>query len=110
MSSSHLMILQIVIFYQVAPAELEDLIRKHPDVLDVAVIGLPDDRAGEVPRAYVVLMPGSNVSEETIADFVAKDVAPHKKLLGGVHFTDVIPKSATGKILRRELKANALAQ
>ncbi|XP_068239420.1 uncharacterized protein [Palaemon carinicauda] len=93
---------------QVAPAELEDLLRKHPNVMDVAVIGLPDERAGEVPRAYVVLTPGSEVTEDAIADYVAKEVAPHKRLVGGVCFTDKIPKSATGKILRRELKAEAL--
>ncbi|KAK4303287.1 hypothetical protein Pmani_024672 [Petrolisthes manimaculis] len=94
---------------QVAPAELEDLIRKHPDVADVAVIGLPDVRAGEVPRAYVVPVPGSSITDQAIAEFVEREVAPHKKLTGGVHFTDCIPKSATGKILRRELKAAALA-
>ncbi|KAG7155103.1 4-coumarate--CoA ligase 3-like 2 [Homarus americanus] len=96
--------------FQVAPAELEDLIRSHPEVEDVAVIGLPHDRLGEVPRAYVVLTPNSNLSEEAIADYVAIKVAPHKQLLGGVYFTNVIPKSATGKILRRELKASALVQ
>lgn len=93
---------------QVAPAELEDLLRRHPAVVDVAVIGLPDERAGEVPRAYVVLSPESDVTQDEIADYVAKEVAPHKRLLGGVCFTDKIPKSATGKILRRELKAAAL--
>ncbi|KAK8743688.1 hypothetical protein OTU49_001211, partial [Cherax quadricarinatus] len=95
---------------QVAPAELEDVIRKHPHVADVAVIGLPHERSGEVPRAYVVLVPGSNVSEKAIADYVADEVAPHKQLSGGVKFVDTIPKSPTGKILRRELKETALAQ
>ncbi|XP_045602015.1 uncharacterized protein [Procambarus clarkii] len=95
---------------QVAPAELEDLIRKHPSVADVAVIGLPHERSGEVPRAYVVLVPGSNISEESIAEYVAREVAPHKQLSGGVKFIDILPKSATGKTLRRELREIALAQ
>lgn len=94
---------------QVAPAELEDLIRKHPDVADVAVIGLPDVRAGEVPRAYVVTVPGSTITDQAIVKYVEQVVAPHKKLSGGVCFTDNIPKSATGKILRRQLKAAALS-
>lgn len=94
---------------QVAPAELENLIRKHQEVADVAVIGMPDVRAGEVPRAYVVPMPGSTITSQDIAKYVEQVVAPHKKLSGGVYFTDSIPKSATGKILRRELKKAALS-
>ena len=100
--------LQKLLSFQVAPAELEDLLRKHPDVVDVAVIGIPDIRAGEVPRAYVVTAKESQTSSEEIARFVEKEVAPHKKLAGGVVFIDTIPKSATGKILRRELKAAAM--
>ncbi|KAK7076224.1 hypothetical protein SK128_028319, partial [Halocaridina rubra] len=95
--------------FQVAPAELEDLLRKHPNVTDVAVIGVPDERAGEVPRAYVVLEQGSHTTEPDIADFIAKEVAPHKKLMGGVEFVKSIPKSATGKILRRNLKESLQA-
>ena len=55
---------------QVAPAELEDLLQKHPAVLDVAVIGLPDDRAGELPRAYVVCKPNVHVTPADIIKFV----------------------------------------
>ncbi|XP_076034360.1 uncharacterized protein LOC143021048 isoform X2 [Oratosquilla oratoria] len=93
---------------QVAPAELEDILRRHPTVADVAVIGIPDERAGELPRAYVVASSNSSPCQDTLASYVADIVAPHKKLAGGVHFVDQIPKSPTGKILRRELKAAAL--
>ena len=56
--------------YQVPPAELEDLLQKHPAVLDVAVVGMPDDRAGELPRAYVVCKPNEHVTPPEIIKFV----------------------------------------
>lgn len=90
---------------QVAPSELEDMLRKHPAVLDVAVIGIPDEAAGELPRAYVVPKPNNSVKESDIASYIDSQVAPHKRLKGGLHFIDSIPKTNTGKILRRELKA-----
>jgi len=93
---------------QVAPSELEDVLRRHSSVLDVAVIGIPDDLAGELPRAYVVKKPGHQTVEKDIAKFVDAQVAPHKRLKGGVVFIDAIPKSNTGKILRRELKATLM--
>ncbi|XP_035711502.1 probable 4-coumarate--CoA ligase 1 [Folsomia candida] len=96
--------------YQVAPSELEDLLRKHPAVADVAVIGVPDERAGEFPRAYIVLKPSSNPSAEEIHKFIEDKVSCHKKLKGGVEFIKAIPKSATGKILRRELKKDYMAK
>ena len=89
---------------QVAPSELEDVIRRHPGVNDVAVVGVPDERAGELPRAYVVRK-NRNVEEQSIIDWVAERVAPHKKLGAGVMFVETLPKNQTGKILRRELKA-----
>jgi len=89
---------------QVSPSELEDLIRRHPGVLDVAVVGVPDERLGESPRAYVIRK-NANVSEQSIIDYVAEKVAPHKKLGQGVMFVESLPKNQTGKILRRELKA-----
>eukprot|EP00090_Calanus_glacialis_P002519 TRINITY_DN11894_c0_g1_i1.p1 TRINITY_DN11894_c0_g1~~TRINITY_DN11894_c0_g1_i1.p1 ORF type:complete len:334 (-),score=99.54 TRINITY_DN11894_c0_g1_i1:118-996(-) len=89
--------------YQVAPSELEDLIRQHEGVVDVAVTGVPDERAGELPRAYVIRK-NRKVQELDIIKFVAAHVAPHKKL-GGVMMVDSLPKNQTGKVLRRELKA-----
>ncbi|KAJ8308526.1 hypothetical protein KUTeg_013400, partial [Tegillarca granosa] len=90
--------------YQVPPAELEDLLLKHPAVADAAVIGLPDEEAGELPRAYVVCKPDQKVEASDILHFVENNVAPYKKLRGGVEFVKEIPKSPSGKILRRILK------
>ncbi|KAJ3417284.1 hypothetical protein HDV05_005740 [Chytridiales sp. JEL 0842] len=90
---------------QVAPAELEAHLLTHPSVADAAVIGRPDEAAGEVPRAYVVLKPGAETTKATdIQDFIQTKVAQHKRLRGGVKFIDAIPKAASGKILRRVLR------
>ena len=89
---------------QVSPSELEDLIRRHPGVLDVAVVGVPDERLGESPRAYVIPR-NANVEAQSIVDYVAERVAPHKRLGEGVMFVESLPKNQTGKLLRRELKA-----
>ena len=88
--------------FQVPPAELEALLITHPKIDDVAVIGVPDLEAGELPKAFVVRR--GNVTSEEIMEFVAKKILPHKKLRGGVEFIDQIPKSASGKILRRLLR------
>ncbi|KAL4238559.1 hypothetical protein ACF0H5_003266 [Mactra antiquata] len=92
---------------QVAPAELEDIIHNHPSVQDVAVIGVPDDRAGEIPRAYVVLKPNTDVKPYDIISYVDGKVSDYKKLRGGVEFLTEIPKSPSGKILRRFLKGQS---
>jgi len=94
--------------FQVPPAELEALLLTHPAVADAAVIGLPDDEAGEIPVAYVVLKDGQDVSGEEIQAFVADQVA-HYKQVRIVHLVDAIPKSASGKILRRVLRDQAQA-
>jgi acyl-CoA synthetase (AMP-forming)/AMP-acid ligase II len=85
---------------QVAPAELEAVLVTHPCVADAAVIPCPDEEAGEVPKAIVVLRQASE--PEAILKFVAERVAPHKKIRY-VEFVDTIPKSPSGKILRRVL-------
>jgi acyl-CoA synthetase (AMP-forming)/AMP-acid ligase II len=90
---------------QVAPAELEALLITHPAVLDVAVVRRPDDEAGEIPKAFVVLKPDEasrSTRAETIMDWVTGRVAPHKRIRE-LEFIDEIPKSASGKILRRVL-------
>jgi acyl-CoA synthetase (AMP-forming)/AMP-acid ligase II len=85
---------------QVAPAELEAILLGHPAVADAAVIPSPDEEAGEVPKAFVVLK--APASPEEIVAFVAERVAPHKKIRL-IEVIETIPKSATGKILRRVL-------
>ncbi len=88
--------------FQVAPAELEALLLTHPGVADAAVIPSPDPEAGEVPKAFVVRKPGTETTEGELQDFVAKRVI-HYKRIRGIEFVDEIPKSPTGKILRRLL-------
>ena len=88
--------------YQVPPAELEAILLKHPAVADAAVIPSPDEEAGEIPKAFVVLKPDADASAEDIMAFVAEHVSPQKRVRL-VEFTDAIPKSASGKILRRVL-------
>jgi len=89
--------------FQVAPAELEDVIRSIPEASDVAVIGVASAREGEVPRAYVVRS-CSTLTEKLVASHVATRLSPYKHLAGGVQFVDSIPKSAAGKILKKELR------
>ena len=93
---------------QVAPAELEALLISHSKINDAAVIGIQDDsQATEVPRAYVVKTPDTEVTAKEVADFVKENLASHKQLRGGVVFVDEIPKSPSGKILRREIRESA---
>uniref|UniRef100_A0A2M4BHT0 Luciferin 4-monooxygenase n=1 Tax=Anopheles marajoara TaxID=58244 RepID=A0A2M4BHT0_9DIPT len=90
--------------FQVPPAELEELLRAHDQVADAAVVGVPHPISGEVPRAFVVPKGGARLSEDTLKEFIAGKVASYKRLEGGVTFLDSIPKNASGKILRRQLK------
>jgi 4-coumarate--CoA ligase len=101
--------------FQVAPAELEGVLLSHPEISDVAVIGITaggaNDSAGEqgteLPRAYVVLKHGSSMREVDVQAYMGKRLAGYKQLLGGVKFVDTIPKNASGKILKKDLKEMA---
>lgn len=95
---------------QVAPAELEALLLEHPAIADAAVVGVLTPDGDENPRAYVVLQPDGKskaTKPDEIAAWVAKNVARHKRLTGGVHVIDAIPKNPSGKILRRFLRDQA---
>jgi len=87
---------------QVAPAELESVLLQHPAVADCAVYPRADEEAGEIPKAAVVLKPGAQATEDELIAFVGKHVSPQKRVRA-VRFVDAIPKSASGKILRRML-------
>ena len=89
--------------FQVPPAELEGLLLTHDEIADAGVIGVPDEEAGEVPVGFVVLAQGSSLTEQDVKDYVKENVASYKQLRR-VELVESIPKSATGKILRRELR------
>ena len=87
---------------QVAPAELEAIVQSHPAVADVAVVPSPDENAGEVPKAFVVVKAGATLTADELIAFVSAQVSPQKKIRR-VEFIDSIPKVPSGKILRRKL-------
>lgn len=96
---------------QVAPSEIEDLLMQHNAVKEAAVTGVPHAEFGEAPRAFVVLHQGFPANEATIAElqtYVSAKMSRHKQLHGGVEFVSSIPKSDTGKNLRRDLRDSYL--
>ena len=90
--------------FQVPPAELEALLLSCAGIKDAAVIGLPNEEAGELPTAFVVKQDGSDITADDITKFVNERVSSHKRLRGGIRFVESIPRTASGKILRRELR------
>ncbi|XP_055327154.1 uncharacterized protein LOC129580588 isoform X2 [Sitodiplosis mosellana] len=90
--------------FQVAPAELEEILRSHPEITDAAVVGVTHAKTGEAPRAFVIKRPDSKITENDIQKFMSQKVADYKQLHGGIQFLETIPKNATGKIMRREIK------
>jgi acyl-CoA synthetase (AMP-forming)/AMP-acid ligase II len=94
--------------FQVAPAEIEHILVGHPDIQDAAVIGVPHPDFGELPVAYVVLRPNAVLAPDAIIEYAAEGIAKYKRL-ARVVITDTIPRSLSGKILRRILK-EALAE
>jgi acyl-coenzyme A synthetase/AMP-(fatty) acid ligase len=107
---------QLIANVSVPPAELESLLLQHADIADAAVIGIESkEEATELPRAYITTSRPLSSQEVPsfalgIQDWVSQRVAPHKRLRGGVVIIDQIPKSAAGKILRRELHERAKAE
>ncbi|WP_045821925.1 4-coumarate--CoA ligase family protein [Williamsia herbipolensis] len=93
--------------YQVPPAELEALLLSHPEIADAAVVGVVDAESGEeIPKAFVVRQSGTEVTADAVMEFVAGKVAPYKKVRQ-VEFIDEIPKSVSGKILRKDLRTRS---
>ncbi len=89
--------------FQVAPAELEALLITHPKIADVAVIGIPDDEAGELPKAFVAAAPGETVTLDEVQALVSENLVSYKQIRA-LEILDAIPKSASGKILRKDLR------
>ncbi|MEE3853487.1 AMP-binding protein [Gordonia sp. LSe1-13] len=89
--------------YQVPPAELEALLLTNPKIADTAVVGAVDDDGEEIPKAFVVKQADADLTADEVIEFVAAKVAPHKKVRA-VEFIEAIPKSASGKILRKDLR------
>ncbi|CAL0330361.1 unnamed protein product [Lupinus luteus] len=94
--------------YQVAPAELEDILISHSHILDAAVVSMKDEDGEEVPVAYVVRSNGSEISEDEIKQYISKQVVFYKRIKR-VFFVDSIPKAPSGKILRKDLRARLAA-
>ncbi|KAF5299438.1 hypothetical protein FQA39_LY11584 [Lamprigera yunnana] len=90
--------------YQVAPAELEGILLQHPSIMDAGVTGIPDETAGELPAACVVLKLNRHLTEESVINYVSSQVSSSKRLRGGVRFIEEIPKGSTGKIDTKALK------
>jgi long-chain acyl-CoA synthetase len=89
--------------YNIYPRELEEVFATHPDVLEVAVIGIKSEKRGEEPIAYVVRQPGATISEEALMAWGKEQLAAYK-YPRKVVFINELPKSGVGKILKRELR------
>ncbi|MDQ1550826.1 MAG: long-chain acyl-CoA synthetase, partial [Actinomycetota bacterium] len=95
--------------FNVAPSEVEDALREHPDVQDVAVVGLPSAHSGEDVVAAVVLKPGRTLDEQGIRDFARAGLTPYK-VPRRVVAVDTLPRSLIGKVLRKQVRDTLLAQ
>jgi acyl-coenzyme A synthetase/AMP-(fatty) acid ligase len=94
--------------FQVAPPELEAVLLNHPDIVDCAVIAIKQAHSDtELPRAYIVRRPGTKITAEEVKRLISEQLAAYKQLTGGVKFLAEIPKSASGKILKKDLRAQA---
>jgi long-chain acyl-CoA synthetase len=90
--------------FNIYPAEIENVLYRHPAVLEAAVVGIPDDKWGEAVCAHVVLREGQSLTEEELIDFTKEKLAGYKKPKV-IKFVDSIPKTAVGKVIRKEIRA-----
>ena len=93
--------------YNVYPREIEEVLYTHPAVAEAAVIGIPHSELGEEVAAAVVFRPGEQITAEELQQFVKERVAPYK-YPRKIHLMDELPKSHTGKILKRAIKLEGL--
>nr|API68868.1 4-hydroxycinnamoyl-CoA ligase 4 [Miscanthus x giganteus] len=95
--------------FQVAPAELEAMLIAHPSIADAAVVPMKDDSCGEIPVGFVVTSGGSEITEDEIKQYVAKQVVFYKRL-HKIFLVEAIPKAPSGKILRKDLRAKLASE
>lgn len=98
--------------FQIAPAEIEGVLLTHPGVSDAAVIGVQSSTEPDVeqPRAYIVRSPGGTLTEQDVLRHCKERLAKYKELTGGVFFLTALPRNATGKLLKRELRSTVEAK
>ena len=89
--------------FNVYAADIEVLLLKHPDVIDVAVIGIPSDQWGESPMALCVCRPDAESTEEQVRDWANGRLSKTQRLVA-VEFREQLPRSTIGKIMKRELR------
>ena len=89
--------------YSVFPREVEDVLYEHPAVKVVAIVGIPDEVSGEIPKAFIVLKDDAEATEEELIEFVKERVAPYKRIRA-VEFRDKLPMTLVGKVLKKDLK------
>ena len=95
--------------FNIYPSDLEAILRQHAAVADVAVVGVPSEAWGETPVAYVVKKPGEVITEQALQDWFAKQVGKTQRV-SAVHYIDELPRSAIGKVLKRELRDKHIAE
>ncbi|XP_043678710.1 4-coumarate--CoA ligase 1-like isoform X1 [Vespula pensylvanica] len=93
--------------FQISPSEIENLLQSHPDVIEVAVVGVPHLEDDEHPIAFIIKVPGSKVSEGELRELVEKNMTDSYHLRGGIKFLDKMPHTPSGKISRKDLKVMA---
>lgn len=93
--------------YNIYPREVEEVLYNHPKIFEAVVIGIPDESKGEIPKAYIQLKQGENAETKEIVDFCKARMAAYKAPRD-IEFVNELPKSPTGKILKREIKAKLI--
>lgn len=95
--------------YNIYPREIDEVLYEHPKILDAVAVGVPDEYRGEVVRAFVVVKPGEELTEEELILFCKERLAAYK-VPRSIEFKESLPKSLVGKIFRRELRMEATRQ